>query len=180
MRIYAALCSRRGCSQVLFLGILSPHIYDQLEVATWGGCDLLDGCQTCFQRKSRCSTPALPVIRRNYEYVEYNLIHTSTTNAKATILPQPRPAPVRTYSHHHHPETSNYEKKSQSSPLYAPQFTHDPCLSVYHPPLAPLCTVWTIASVSVWAMRSGLTSFGLDVALLLVAAVISQSVNEVT
>jgi len=91
VRIYAALCSRRGCSQVLFLGILSPHIYDQLEVATWGGCDLLDGCQTCFQRKSRCSTPALPVIRRNYEYVEYNLIHTSTTNAKATILPRHDP-----------------------------------------------------------------------------------------
>ncbi len=27
VRMYAALFSRRGCSQVLFLGILSPHIY---------------------------------------------------------------------------------------------------------------------------------------------------------
>ena len=27
VRMYAALSSRRGCSQVLFLGILSPHVY---------------------------------------------------------------------------------------------------------------------------------------------------------
>ena len=49
MRIYATLYSRRGYSQVLFVGILSPHIDGHFEVAMWGERDVLDGCQTCFR-----------------------------------------------------------------------------------------------------------------------------------
>ena len=39
------LFSSRGCSQDLFLGILSTHVFDDSEVTTWGGCGVLGGCQ---------------------------------------------------------------------------------------------------------------------------------------
>ena len=54
VRMYVVLSSCWGCSQILFLGILSSHLFDHYEVATWGGCNLLDSCQMCF-----CSLPAL-------------------------------------------------------------------------------------------------------------------------
>ena len=38
-----ALSSDRDCSQVLFLGILSPHVeFDHVKVATWAGETELD------------------------------------------------------------------------------------------------------------------------------------------
>ena len=35
--MYAALSNRRGCSQVLFPEIVSPHLLDHFEIATSGG-----------------------------------------------------------------------------------------------------------------------------------------------
>ena len=60
MRMYAALSSRRGCSQVLFLGVLRPHNYDQLEVATWVGAT----CLTAVGRASSAKVVALRLHRR--------------------------------------------------------------------------------------------------------------------
>ena len=65
--MYTALPSRRGCSQVLFLEIMSPH-FDSitLRLQRWVGATLLDRCQ-----RASCA-PTSPTIRWNYESVEYN------------------------------------------------------------------------------------------------------------
>ena len=65
--MYTALPSRRGCSQVLFLEIMSPH-FDSitLRLQRWVGATLLDCCQ-----RASCA-PTSPTIRWNYESVEYN------------------------------------------------------------------------------------------------------------
>ena len=60
MQCYLAI----GCSQVLFLGILSGHVHS-ITVTTWSGCNLLG---RALWTKEKVNSP--PEIRWEYEQVE--------------------------------------------------------------------------------------------------------------
>ena len=90
--MYAALSSCRGCSQVLFLGILSPHFYSitlRLRRGVGETCYLLSRCQTCFGRKGGLLPPAPPAIKRNYESIEVQTAFLSALDGGLKLSTRP-------------------------------------------------------------------------------------------
>ena len=65
VRMHTALPSRRGCSQVLFLGILSPHVYSiTLELQRGVGATCLADVRLA-SHKGSCSPPACVEVEYN-------------------------------------------------------------------------------------------------------------------
>ena len=69
--MHALLSNRRGCSQVLFLGVLSPHACSiTLRLRGWEATSPLDGCQSDLLLALEHKGKFIALIRWTYERVE--------------------------------------------------------------------------------------------------------------